>query len=130
VADSRSLLVGPAGLLPAERAGRFASPTLRPDLVSELRPGKLGIRGRVAGIEGSTARRGVERDPAPAREVDLDPVVSLVVGHRPLVLAGVVAPAREAGRDARRNAEVAEHERHRAREVLAITPLRVRHELD
>ena len=100
------------------------------DVVEEPLTGELGTRRGVARVERPAAGRRVERDPAPAGEVDLDPVMRLVIRHGPLVRIGVVAPAREPGSHASRNAEVAEHERHRAGEVLAVAALRLRDELD
>src|SRR5437660_12382576 len=63
-------------------------------------------------------RRRVEREPAVSLEPDLDPGVRVVVGEAP---AGPgEGRAGEADGDASRNADVPEHERHRAGEVLAV----------
>src|SRR5207237_8339535 len=59
-----------------------------------------------------------------------DPRMRVVIGDRPRARALVVGPAREADGDARRDAEVAEHQRHRAREVLAVAALRLHDEAD
>ena len=54
----------------------------------------------------------------------------VVIGHGPLVLAAVIDAAREACRDAGGNPEIAEHQRHRAGEVLAIATVRLGDEGD
>ena len=117
----------PVSLSSLQRVG--APRPLPPRLVDDVRPvnsgsltssGASSVPGRASDRTGSSPSPGSR--PRPSREPR---------GRSPSTrAAGVVAPAREAGRDARRNAEVAEHERHRAREVLAVAPPRVRHELD
>ena len=78
-------------------------------------------RGAVIPGQRPPARGGVERQPAVAGEPRLDPGVGVVVGHDPAV--AIALAAREAARDARRNAEEPEHQCHRAGEVLAVAAL-------
>src|SRR5581483_12166409 len=66
----------------------------------------------------------VERQPAVAAEPGLDPRVRGVVGDAPDAALRVVRPARKADDDTRGDAEIAEHQRHRAGEVLAVARAR------
>ena len=75
-------------------------------------------------------RRRVEGQPPVAGEPGLHPGMGFVVGDGPHAAFGVVRPAREADGDAGRDAEVPEHQRHRAREVLAVARARLRDEAD
>ena len=64
------------------------------------------------------AGRRVERQPPVAVEPDLDPRVRS--SRRPAALVLVEVSAGEARRDAGRDPEIPQHQRHRAREVLAV----------
>src|SRR5207237_9401993 len=66
--------------------------------------------------------------PAVALEPDLDPGMRLAVADVPEVLRLVEGAAGEADRDPGGNAEIAKHERHGTREVLAIAGVRPRDE--
>ena len=70
--------------------------------------------------EPPAAGRRVERQPPVAVEPDLDPRVRIRVGDRPAALVLVEVSAGEARRDTGRDPEIPEHQRHRAREVLAV----------
>ena len=61
-------------------------------------------------------------------EPGLDPGVRVVIGHRPRAV--LPRPAREADGDAGRNPEVAQHQRHRPGELLAVAELRPLEEVD
>ena len=87
-------------------------------------------RGRVRPAEVPAPRGRVEREPAVAVEPDLDPGVRVPIVDAPRPAVRVVGAAREAGGDPRGNPEVAEHEGHRAGEVLAVAALRAGHEPD
>ena len=65
-------------------------------------------------------RRRVERDPAVAREVGLDPRVRVEVAHDVLLARVVVRAGREAGGHARRHAAHPQQQRHRTAELLAV----------
>src|SRR5207302_1905233 len=104
-----------------------------PERARQHARGAAEERERARGVrraQAAAARSRVERQPAVAAEPDLDPRMCVVIGDRPRARALVVGPAREADGDARRDAEVAEHQRHRAREVLAVAALRLHDEAD
>ena len=96
-----------------------------PRLLAERCAGRE--RERVGRVERAAARGRIEGKPAPAREIHLDPGVCVSVDDCPGAVFGVVAPAREAGRDSRWDSEQPQHEGHRAGEVLAVAPARCRH---
>ena len=76
--------------------------------------GPRARRGTASGRTAASPSRGTRPRPRCARR-----------GRSPSTLARlVVAAAGEAGRDPRRDAERAQHQRHRAREVLAVAPVR------
>ena len=87
-------------------------------------------RSRVGAAEVPAPRGRVEREPAVAVEPDLDPGVRVPVVDAPRSAVHVVGAAREAGGDAGGNPEVAQHQSHRAGEVLAVAALRAGDERD
>ena len=119
---------------PRPRVSRRAGARLlRREVEEPARPerphgvGRVG-RERVHGRERPAARRRVEREPPVAGEPGLDPGVRLLVGHGPD--ARLPGPRGEPDGDARRNAERPQHQRHRARVVLAVSRPRHLDEVD
>ena len=108
--------------LPPER--RAASPTAPAPTPCERALRARDVEGerrrRVRAQKPAASRRRVERQPAVAGKPDLDPGVGVRVGDRPLAHGPVVAAGREPRGDSRRDAEVPQHQRHRACEVLAV----------
>ena len=91
----------------------------------DVRAGGLLQRLRARG------RRGIERDPAADRvvEVRLDPRVSVALADRVVAPEAIVRAADEARDVARRDAELAQHQRHRGGEELAVPALRLEEEV-
>ena len=95
--------------------------------------GRRGVelrgRHRIASREEAASRCRVKGQPSKPRKPDLDPCMRVMVGHRPRVRIAVVRAAHESLGHARGDAEVAQHERHRTGEVLAVAALRVEDEV-
>src|SRR5690606_27847623 len=75
----------------------------------------------VDGDVGAARRRRIEGDPAAPRQPRLDPAVGVALAERVVAAVGVEAPAEEARDVARGDAERAQLDRERGREVLAVT---------
>ena len=76
-------------------------------------PARLRLRRRGRG-------RGIEGHPADPGEVHLDPRVGVEVAHAVLAGVAVVGAGREARHHPRRDPDHAQHQRHRAGELLAV----------
>ncbi len=91
----------------------------------QVRVGRRVLRLAAGGRGGG---RRVERQPADARVIDLDPRVRVVVAHDVLAGLAVGRAGREAGGHARGDARHPQQQRHRARVLLAVALLGVEQE--
>ena len=79
---------------------------------------------------GTGCRSRIEGQPAVAAEPHFDPRVRIVVGHAPHAVLRVIGSAREPNGDTCGHAEIAQHQRHGAGEMLAVAGVRPGHEVD